>query len=184
MGYEGRVRRSAPDRPQKIASAYDRLAEVKAALEAVGHTMAVVSTGGTSTLPEALAHPTVTEIQAGTYALMEPDIEDLGLPFQSAVYVVGTIISRSEGRIVLDVGRRSIGSDYGLPLCLNPSGTVTALNDEHTLLSWEGSLPGLGERVCLRPTQIRTTFNLHDVVWVASSDQIVDVWPVTARGKS
>ena len=32
-----------------------------------------VSSAGTSTLREAVADPVVTEVQAGTYALMEPD---------------------------------------------------------------------------------------------------------------
>lgn len=184
MGYEGRVRNSAPDRDKQIRSAYARLAEAKAALESEGHIIQVVSAAGTSTLPEALADPVITEIQAGTYALMEPDIEDLSLPFRPAVYVIGTIISRAKGRVVLDVGRRSVTPDYGLPLCLDPHGKVIALNDEHAMLSWAGDIPELGTQVRLRPTQNRTTFNLHDTVWVARGDQIIDQWPITARGKS
>ena len=184
MGYEGRMRRSTPNRTQKIMSAYERFAEVKVALEADGHSIEIVSSAGTSTLREALAYPTITEIQAGTYALMEPDIEDLDLPFRPAVYVLGTVISRTEGRVILDVGRRSIGSDYGLPPSLHAQGEVVGLNDEHTLLSWTGKLPALGDQIRLRPTQNRTTFNLHDAVWVAQGDQITDTWPITARGRS
>lgn len=184
MGYEGRIRCSVPDRHEKILSAYQRLAEVKAMLEAAGHQITIVSAAGTSTLQEALADPTITEIQAGTYALMEPDIEDLGLPFKGAVYSVGTVISRTAGRVVLDVGRRSISADHGLPLSLHPQAEVVGLNDEHTLLSWTGKLPDLGEQVRLRPTQNRTTFNLHDAVWLSRGDQIVDKWSIAARGRS
>lgn len=184
MGYEGRIRRSAPDRAAKIAAAYARLAEVKAALEAEGHSIRVVSSAGTATLREALDDPVITEIQAGTYALMEPDIEDLGLPFRPAVSVIGTVISRTEGRGVLDVGRRSVSADRGLPLSLHPQAEVVGLNDEHTILTWTGALPNLGEQIRLRPTQNRTTFNLHDAVWTARGNQIVGYWPVSARGKS
>lgn len=184
MGYEGRVRSSASERADAITSAYTQLAETKAALEGAGQTVRVVSSAGTSTLREALADPVITEIQAGTYALMEPDIEDLGLPFCPAAYVIGTVISRTQGRVVLDTGRRSITSDHGLPLCLDPRGQVVALNDEHAVLAWTNDLPELGAQVRLRPTQNRTTFNLHDKVWVARGDQIIDQWPITARGKS
>jgi len=184
MGYEGRIRQSTPDRAARIATAYARLAEVKAALEAKGYSAGAVSSAGTATLREALNDPVITEIQAGTYALMEPDIEDLGLPFRPAVSVIGTVISRSEGRVVLDVGRRSVSADRGLPLSLHPQAEVIGLNDEHAILTWTGELPELGEQVPLRPTQNRTTFNLHDAVWAVRDNRIIDCWPVSARGRS
>lgn len=184
MGYEGRIRASAPDRQQRIRAAYALLAEAKQALETIGHEISIVSAAGTATLLDALRSPVVTEIQAGTYALMEPDVADLGLPFECAVYAVGTVISRSPGQIVLDVGRRSVTYEYGLPLVLDGPGTVTALNDEHAVVSWPAKLPALGEQIRLRPTQIRTTFNLYDAVWIISGGHVVNVWPVTARGKS
>lgn len=184
MGYEGRIRAQADDRSNTITTAYNLLGEAKSALENDGHEITIVSAAGTATMPEALAHPAITEIQAGTYALMEPDIADLGLPFECAVYLSATVISCSSGQVVLDAGRRSISYDYGLPLVLNGPGTVKALNDEHAVTIWPADPPDIGDVIRLRPTQIRTTFNLHDVVWVVSDEHIVDVWPVTARGRS
>ncbi len=184
MGYEGRVRRAVPNRAEAIAAGYGKLRDYKVALEAEGHAIPVVSSSGTATLREALADPVITEIQAGTYALMEPDIENLGLPFGPAVHVLGTVISLHGNRTVLDVGRRSIGSDQGLPLSLHPGGEVVALNDEHAVMTWTGDPPNLGEHVRLRPTQNRTTFNLHDNVWIEQEGRIIDMWPVTARGRS
>ena len=36
----------------------------------------------------------------------------------------------------------------------------------------------------MAPGQIRTTFNLHDHVWVSRAGRLIDSWPITARGSS
>ena len=64
-----------------IGHAYAMLAEAKRAFGRAGLPVDTVSSAGTSTLREALADPVITEIQAGTYALMEADLDGLGLPF-------------------------------------------------------------------------------------------------------
>jgi D-serine deaminase-like pyridoxal phosphate-dependent protein len=38
--------------------------------------------------------------------------------------------------------------------------------------------------VDLRPSQIRTTCNLHDWMWAERGGSLVDRWPVAARGRS
>ncbi|MFI5255168.1 MAG: alanine racemase, partial [Candidatus Limnocylindrales bacterium] len=184
MGYEGRLRLRDADRAGRIARAYARLAEVKAALLAAGFPVAVVSASGTSTLREALADPTITETQAGVYALMEPELLDLGLPFRCAVAIRGTVISRHPGRVVLDVGRRVVGMEYGPPVPIGFTARHIAISDEHATIEMDDPLPVLGSQCDLNPGQIRTTFNLHDHVWVSRGGRIIDRWPVTARGSS
>jgi D-serine deaminase-like pyridoxal phosphate-dependent protein len=184
MGYEGRVILSGPGAALRLARAFNTLAEAKAAIEAAGLKVKVVSGSGTSTLPEALADPTLTEIQAGTYCLMEPDIDGLGLPFRGAVAVLATVISRNPPRVVVDAGRRTIGCDKGPPICLESGGRVQSVSDEHVTLSWDGPPPALGDRVRLRPTQNRTTFNLHDAVWLVGPDGMAEELKVEARGLS
>ena len=52
-------------------------------------------------------------------------------------------------------------------------------------LDWETDVkPALGSEIDLVPGQIRTTFNLHDDVWVSRGGTLVDRWPITARGSS
>lgn len=182
MGYEGRLRAALPDRRERLSRAFAALAEAKFAIEAAGLDVAVVSACGTSTFFEALSDPTVTEIQAGTYALMEPDLEPLGLPFCSAVRILGSVISRRPNQVVLDVGRRAVGCDGGLPLVLDPRGRTLRVNDEHAVLAWDGEPPRLGETVALRPTQNRTTFNLHAHIWLARSGRLVETVPSCTAG--
>jgi D-serine deaminase-like pyridoxal phosphate-dependent protein len=188
MGYEGRARLRDEDRAGRIARAYATLAEARTALVDAGFPVEVVSAAGTSTLPEALADPWITEVQAGVYSLMEPEMLDLGLPFRCAVVIRGTVISRHPGRIVLDVGRRVVGMEYGPPVPVGFVPTRIAIGDEHATIEMPDplpdSLPALGSQLDLVPGQIRTTFNLHDQVWVSRGGRLVDRWPITARGSS
>ena len=183
MGYEGRVRLGVVGREAKIASAYAALAEVRHALEARGHEITVVSGGGTSTLREALADPVLTELQAGVYALMEPELLPMELPFACAVTVRGMVISRHPGRAVLDVGRRAVGIEYGPPVARGFTARRISVADEHTIVEMDDP-PPLGGTLDLVPGQIRTTCNLHDRMWAARDGVIVACWPVAARGRS
>jgi D-serine deaminase-like pyridoxal phosphate-dependent protein len=184
MGYEGRIRLSVENRDAKIAGAYAFLEEVRAGLLAAGFPVDVVSASGTSTLREALADPTITELQSGVYALMEPELLVMDLPFRCAVTIRGTVISRHPGRVVLDIGRRVVGLENGPPVPAGFSASRVAVNDEHTILALADPAPELGSRLDLVPGQIRTTSNLHDWIWVSRGGEIIDRWPVAARGRS
>jgi D-serine deaminase-like pyridoxal phosphate-dependent protein len=184
MGYEGRLRATAEDRPQRGALALATLAEAKAALESAGLSVRVVSGAGTSTLREALRDPAITEIQAGTYALMEEDLAGLDLPFEPAASVAAAVISRRDGRAVVDAGRKTLGCDYGPPSAIDPGQRVVAVSEEHVVLDCDGPAPALGSIVRLRPSHVRTTFNLHDDVWLERAGQPPQAAPVSARGAS
>jgi D-serine deaminase-like pyridoxal phosphate-dependent protein len=184
MGYEGRIRGTRAERAIEARRAYQVLADTRAAFGDAGLPVAVTSAAGTSTLHEALADPTITELQAGVYALMEPELIATDMPFSCAVTVRGTVISRHPGRIVLDVGRRAVGTEYGAPLPVGLEASQIWVSDEHTTIAVAGRAPELGTQVDLVPAQIRTTFNLHDHVWVSRDGTIIDRWQVTARGRS
>ena len=183
MGYEGRLRLDSEDREGKLARAYASLRETRDALVKAGHEVPVISAAGTSTLREAIADPTITEIQAGVYALMEPQLLNMGLPFRCATVVRGTVISRHDGRAVVDVGRRVVGLEYGPPIAVGLGVDGLAMSDEHATVTMSDP-PPLGTVFDFIPGQIRTTFNLHDRVWVSRRGSVIDCWPVSARGGS
>ena len=181
MGYEGRVTTLGAERTAELGRYYDLLAETRAAVERAGFEVGTVSSAGTSTLREAAVDPTITEIQAGTYALMEAGLQDLELPFLHAVSVLATVISRSPAQVVLDAGRKSLACDYGFPRLLDDGGEVSDVNEEHTIVAWPtGTPPPIGARLALRPGHVRLTFNLHPQVWLARGEEVVDELPVTA----
>ena len=183
MGYEGRVRLETEDRAQRIAGAYVMLRQMRDALVAAGHAIEVVSAAGSSTLREAIADPAITEVQAGVYALMEPELLAMDLPFRCAASIRGTVISRHTDRMVADVGRRVVGIEYGPPVPIGFAAVRVTMSDEHATITMVDP-PPLGSRVDFIPGQIRTTFNLHDHVWVTRGDRIIDYWKVAARGSS
>jgi D-serine deaminase-like pyridoxal phosphate-dependent protein len=184
MGYEGRVRLGTEGRVERIAGAYRVLADTRAALVEAGHRIDVVSAAGTSTLRESINDPNITEIQAGVYALMEPELLVMDVPFRCAAIVRGTVISRHADHFVVDVGRRVVGVEYGPPVPVGFEAIHISMSDEHSTITVAGTPPPLGRTLDFIPGQIRTTFNLHDRVWVSSRGKLVDCWPVSARGAS
>ena len=61
--------------------------------------------------------------------------------------------------------------------------TVTSLNDEHATIALPPeSTIQIGDLVELLPSHIDPTINLHDVFYVVEGEQVIDVWPIAARG--
>ncbi|HZI80010.1 MAG TPA: DSD1 family PLP-dependent enzyme [Vicinamibacterales bacterium] len=187
MGYEGHVQ-PVRDRAERTAQAQRAMAALvgtAAQLRAAGLPCGIVSAGGTGTFDISGRVPGVTEIQAGSYALMDTDYGDVGVPFEQAFFVLGTVVSRpAADRCVADAGHKSATKDHSLPRVHGIDGaTVTSLNDEHaTIAIPPGSRVRIGDRVRLVPSHTDPTVNLHDAFYAFEGERIVDVWPVSARG--
>jgi D-serine deaminase-like pyridoxal phosphate-dependent protein len=183
MGYEGNVVLE-PDRQRRAelaAEAMDLLARYVQALEDDGHTIEVVSAGGTNTYDMTGVHPRVTELQVGTYAVVDHTYARLARAFRPALTVMGTVVSRQGTTAILDCGTKVMAVDLALPE--PPVGKVREVHEEHTLLDVaDGGPPAVGDVLELVVGYSGGTINLHDVYFVASGDQIVDVWPISARG--
>ena len=154
-------------------------------LRGAGLACPIVSAGGTGTYDVSGRVPGVTEIQAGSYALMDTDYGDVGVPFVPAFFVLGTVVSRpAPDRIVLDCGHKSATKDHGPPVVDGIAGArVTAFNDEHAVVAVPTECAAaIGDRVRLRPSHTDPTVNLHDVFYAIEGDRVVDVWPIAARG--
>jgi D-serine deaminase-like pyridoxal phosphate-dependent protein len=187
MGYEGHLV-SLPDRAEREAQTREAMAglvETAAAVRAAGLPCGIVSAGGTGTYDISGRIDGITEIQAGSYALMDTDYGRLDVPFEQAFWALGTIISRPDpGRCVADCGHKSMTKDHGLPAVRGLAGaTVVSLNDEHaTITIPPDSKVAIGDRVLLRPSHTDPTINLHDVFYALEGEKVVGVWPVAARG--
>jgi len=161
------------------------LVATAAQLRAAGLPCPIVSAGGTGTYDISGRVPGVTEIQAGSYALMDTDYADVGVAFEQAFYVLGTIVSRpAADRCVADAGHKSTTKDHALPRVQGVAGAaVTSLNDEHATIAIPPDCRiRVGDRVRLIPSHTDPTVNLHDVLYVVDGDRVIDVWPVVARG--
>ena len=187
MGYEGHVV-ALPDRAERTKRARESMAgllETAAMIRAAGLPCGIVSAGGTGTYDISGRLDGITEIQAGSYALMDTDYGRLDVPFEQAFWVLGTIISRpAPDRCVADCGHKSMTKDHGLPTVRGMhDASVVSLNDEHATITIPTDSPiAIGDRVFLRPSHTDPTMNLHDVVYALDSGQVIGVWPIAARG--
>ena len=161
------------------------LVETSDALRAAGLPCEVVSAGGTGTYDITGRVRGVTEVQAGSYALMDSDYGQLDLGFEQAFWVLGTVISRPiPTRAVADCGHKSMTKDHGLPTVRDiPGATVSSLNDEHATIAVPSETRlQVGDRVFLRPSHTDPTINLHDRLYAVEGDEVIEVWPIAARG--
>lgn len=173
MGYEGHLMKIADRAEQRarVAEAMDRLL---AAHELVGG--GIISAGGTDTYD---LHDRVTEIQAGTYALMDTYYGGRGHPFRQACFVLATVIAANDEYAVADAGLKTQGMDHG-----NPSiegATVRFLSDEHVTFV-APIRPRVGDHVRLIPAHIDPTMAMHSAAWITRGDEVIDRWPIDLRG--
>ena len=182
MGYEGHLMLVA-DIEDRRKQTEECMARLLTAHAAVGGD--IVSAGGTGTYA---VNTWANEIQAGSYALMDTAYGAVAdLPFEQALFVLGTVISRTPpadgipGWAVVDVGLKSLGMDHG-----NPSvsgGAVWFCSDEH--VTWQPDdfdAIRLGDRVRVIPAHVDPTIALHERMWLVDGDEVVDQLPVDLRG--
>lgn len=174
MGYEGHLMMAGTDKDQSVAEAMALLARAHGD---VGGD--VVSGGGTGTWR---ANRLVTELQAGSYTLMDSEYAKLGFPFRQAVHLWTTVLSTNrKGWAVADGGLKSLGMDHGLPTV--EGHRVLYCSDEHTsfLADEGGRLPRVGDRVRIVPAHLDPTVAYHSDLYVAEGDEVVDRWEVDLR---
>jgi len=187
MGYEGHLQpvRDRAERAGRSRAAMQALVDTAALVRAAGLPCEVVSGGGTGTYDLSGRVAGVTEIQAGSYALMDSDYGDVGVPFEQASWILGTVVSRpAPDRCVADCGQKSMTGDHGLPVVRGlPGARVVRLNDEHAVIELPpDATVAVGVRVALVPSHTDPTVNLHDVMYALDHDRVVGVWPIAARG--
>jgi D-serine deaminase-like pyridoxal phosphate-dependent protein len=179
MGYEGHL--------MMVSDRADQRAQVERSMELLMRAHAdvggeVVSAGGTGT-HDLHDRTGVTEIQAGSYALMDTHYGSLGLPFEQALHVLGTVISIAPDWTVADVGLKALGMDHGNPSITGA--TVWFCSDEHITFSADGQSDTkhvVGDRVRVVPAHVDPTMSMHEAAWVVRGDEVIDRWPIDLRG--
>jgi len=159
-----------------------------------GLVVEVVSAGGTPAMwaAEALV-PTVSEYRAGTYAFHDRATIAAGAASEddAALTVHATVVSRPDrGRAILDAGSKVLASEaaadgtFGV-VVEAPRSRVSKLNEEHAYVDLaDGEELELGQRVRVVPDHACLIPNLFPELVVVRGGEVVDRWPVDARGRS
>jgi D-serine deaminase-like pyridoxal phosphate-dependent protein len=179
MGYEGHLMREP--REQKVAAVEASMKLLLEAAEAVGGDDAgvIVSAGGTGTYD---CNPWATEIQAGSYCLMDTEYLPHAPAFRSALYLWTSVISvNPAGWAVVDAGLKALGMDHGDPTVVD-AGDCWFVSDEHITFGTRPERPvAVGDRVRVLPAHVDPTVAMHERMVVVDGDDVVDTWPVDLR---
>jgi 3-hydroxy-D-aspartate aldolase len=153
-----------------------------------------ITGGGTGTFAFEGASGVFTEIQPGSYTVMDVDYglnkeADGGsmAEFENSLFVVSTVISRNfPDFAVVDAGTKASNVDQAFPgVWQRPGLSYVQASDEHGAIAIEGGWDealSAGDRLWLVPGHCDPTINLHDWI-VAIRDGVVEaLWPVSARG--
>jgi D-serine deaminase-like pyridoxal phosphate-dependent protein len=185
MGYEGHATaiEDVASRAEVARKSMDILLSVANDLRAEAYDISIVSAGSTLTYDVTGTIDGITEVQVGSYALMDTEFSKSS-PFEEALRCLTTVVSVNDNIAVLDAGLKTLTIDHGNPhLPADVAADVLFLSDEHTTLvtrdGWN-MLPS--DRVFLRPSHVDPTVNLHDELYAYRGDTVEEVWPVTARG--
>lgn len=183
---------SLQTRCEKAGQIEARLKEAKAFLETNGYPVKEVSGCSTASVPNHAHKDTVyTEFQAGSYIFMDAAYRALpDLPYKNALFVLTTVMSTANHKIITDAGLKSVSEDQTLPLFVGYEDIAVEMSEEHCALPLKETcvqdekLPKSGEKMLLIPGHCCTTINLYDAVYFVRQGKVVNKVPVTSRGCS
>jgi D-serine deaminase-like pyridoxal phosphate-dependent protein len=181
MGYEGHLQALPPgeERDHLCLIVDKSLVDSRTLIEAEGIPVEIVSTAGTGTYAEAGVYPGVTEIQAGSYLLMDTIYVNRGSTFQRSLTMLVTVICRPEpGRAVVDCGMKELSAERGLSTVKGLDGVeLKALHAEHGLLELRNSAAGVkvGQKIELWVHYSDATVNLHRRMYGVRDGEVEEV---------
>jgi D-serine deaminase-like pyridoxal phosphate-dependent protein len=182
-GYEGHcsMEEDVTARAALQRDAMALLLEARDAILAAGLPCPIVSAGGTRTWWLTAGTDGVTEIQAGTYAIMDAFHSGLEGGFEPAAPIATTVISRPADRLIVDVGSKTV-ADPDLSRLVGLDLPVVRFDEEHGIFEASAAAPPIGASLRLVPGYAPTTVNAFDVFHVVEDDRVVDIWPIIPRG--
>jgi len=185
MGYDGHFQAMppSPSRDELVCRGSQSLVDSAALIENAGIPVSIVSTGGTGTYAVSGGYAGITEIQAGSYLLMDTIYIDRGTSFRRSLTILTTVISvRGSGHAVVDCGLKAISSERGLPTVKDMPGVrVTALHAEHGLLEIQtdsATALEIGQRIELWVHYSDATVNLHSSLHGVRNGQVEEVFRI------
>ncbi len=194
MGYDGHCTMKVAEEEREVlsGSANSVLANTANYIREAGIGVSIVSAGGTFTYRYASRTPGITEIQAGTYALMDTAFRDHGVrEFECSLSVLSTVISRprypgGEHLAVIDLGQKSMSSGLGLPEVKAPfEAHLISLSDEHGRVDLSGVQGSwkVGEKLELWVRDANGTINLFDKFHVMRAGAVKSIWRIPIPGR-
>ena len=172
------------------------LMETRRLLEAADLPVEIVAGASTGTHDIDSELPGLTELQSGSYCVMDLDYRRIGgrsgpsfTEFEMALTVLATVVSvPTTDRAIVDAGLKAFSTDKPFPpeAVELPGLTYEFAGDEHGRLVFTdpARAPRLGDRIEFFPPHCDPTFNLYDRIHAMRRDRVEAVWDIAARGRS
>ena len=198
QGYAGQCAHVVGWKERREAShtAMAPLMETRRLFESAGLPVEIVAGGSTGTHDIDVELPGLTELQSGSYCVMDIDYRRIGgrrgsalTEFEMALTVIATVVSvPARDRAVVDAGLKAFSTDKPFPpeAVERPGISYEFAGDEHgrlTLSDPDRPLR-LGERIEFLPPHCDPTINLYDRFYAMRGDRVEAVWEIAARGRS
>jgi D-serine deaminase-like pyridoxal phosphate-dependent protein len=154
--------------------------DTKQLLESQGIPVDVISGGSTGSCDADVTLPYVTELQAGSYALMDVAYKRIGVAgFGNAMTVLATVVSANhKDRVTVDAGFKAFSTDrpFGPEPCDLPDARYEWAGDEFGFVY--GTAAKLGDRLRFLPPHCDPTVNLYERIHVCRGEEVVDTWRI------
>jgi D-serine deaminase-like pyridoxal phosphate-dependent protein len=186
QGYDGHLQLlpDAAEQQRVCLQALEPLLATRRLLEASGIAVQVVTGAGTGTCQIVGRLEGITEIQPGSFLLMDAAYHAVRPEFACSLSILCTVMSRRPGRYILDAGSKAISKDFGTPVVKNRSGdSVTKLAEEHTFVDTSDEKVRIGDRMEVLPTHCCATMNLHRSCVAIRDGKVEAFWPIEASGR-
>jgi 3-hydroxy-D-aspartate aldolase len=172
-----------------------RLMKTRDLFDKHGLPVEIVSGGSSGTFDIDVELPGLTELQAGSYCVMDIDYRRIGAKgtklngqFELALTVLTTVVSRPSAELaIVDGGFKAFSTDRPFPpeAVEWPGVEYSWAGDEHGRLtiSDQDRAPRLADRIEFFPPHCDPTINLYDQIYAMRGDKVEAVWEVSGRGR-
>jgi D-serine deaminase-like pyridoxal phosphate-dependent protein len=168
------------ERKHISGSAFQTAAEIRDLLAAEGWPAEILSGGSTGTWDVDLELSDVTELQVGSYVMMDLAYRRIGIDFQHAMTILATVVSANhESFVTVDAGFKAFSTDR--PFGPEPAHLTVKYRwggDEFGYL--EAPL-NLGDRIEFIAPHCDPTVNLYDKIYACRGEFVEATWPVMER---
>ena len=142
----------------------------------------IISGASTGTADTKMNQGIYSEIQAGSYLLLDNCYNIMGLKFANSLFVLTTIVSKKDNLVVVDAGVKTVGIDQGLPDVNDFCYSEIVASEEHFQIHNPSKTFNIVDTIKLIPGHCCSTMNLHDYVYLVSGDKVIDKLLIDGRG--
>ena len=167
-------------RKKILQAAFQTAAAIRDLLAKEGFPIEILTGGSTGSWDVDLTLPDVTELQAGSYVMMDLAYRRIGIDFHHAMTILATVVSANHDSFVTDdAGFKAFATDRGYgPEPVHSSAKYRWGGDEFGFLDTKVAL---GDRVEFIAPHCDPTVNLYDRIYVCRGETVEAIWPVMGR---